>query len=245
MSQWGQDFRPSYQHIRQFADLLPAPVPVGAFTATATARVKEDIRAMLALRDPLEVATGFDRPNLWFEVQRLRPKEKYTALTMYLAEHPDASGIVYCATRKAVDEVYGKLAADGYAAARYHAGLDAGERRKSQDAFVYDQVRVMVATNAFGMGIDKSDVRFVVHYNMPKDLESYYQEAGRAGRDGEISDCVLLFAKSDVTTQRFLIDKMGEEGDLEGEALAEARRAAWQRLDQMTAYCQTDACLRA
>ena len=243
ISQWGQDFRPSYLDIPKFIDSLPARPRLCAFTATATRRVRGDIQRLLGLRDPFSLVTGFDRPNLRFFVER--PRDKMAALSRVLDAHEGESGIVYCATRKAVEKVCDELRGRGVAAIRYHAGLSEAERRENQEAFSYDRAQVMVATNAFGMGIDKSDVRFVVHYNMPKDLESYYQEAGRAGRDGEISDCVLLFAKSDVTTQRFLIDKMGEEGDLEGEALAEARRAAWQRLDQMTAYCQTDACLRA
>ena len=243
ISQWGQDFRPSYLDIPKFIDSLPARPRLCAFTATATRRVRCDIQRLLGLRDPFSLVTGFDRPNLRFFVER--PRDKMAALSRVLDAHEGESGIVYCATRKAVEKVCDELRGRGVAAIRYHAGLSEAERRENQEAFSYDRAQVMVATNAFGMGIDKSDVRFVVHYNMPKDLESYYQEAGRAGRDGEVSDCVLLFAKSDVTTQRFLIDKMGEEGDLEGEALAEARRAAWQRLDQMTAYCQTDACLRA
>ena len=245
VSQWGQDFRPSYQHIRQFADLLPRPVPIGAFTATATARVKQDIRAMLALRNPLEVATGFDRPNLWFEVQQLRPKEKYPALTLYLETHPDTSGIVYCATRKTVDQVYTKLAADGYAAARYHAGMEPEERRCSQDAFVYDQVRVMVATNAFGMGIDKSNVGFVIHYNMPMDIESYYQEAGRAGRDGQPADCILLYSPGDVKTGQFLIDSGEPQPGADPDIQEELKDAQRQRLKKMTFYCHSEKCLRS
>ena len=243
ISQWGQDFRPSYLDIPEFIAALPQRPPLCAFTATATRRVRADIARLLDLRDPYTLVTGFDRPNLRFFVER--PRERMEALLRVLQEHEGQSGIVYCATRKTVEQVCQALRARGISATRYHAGLSDAERRENQEAFSYDRAQVMVATNAFGMGIDKSDVRFVVHYNMPKDLESYYQEAGRAGRDGETADCVLFFGKSDVATQRFFIDKMGEEGDLDGEMLAKAKRAAWERLEQMTAYCQTSDCLRA
>ena len=243
VSQWGQDFRPSYLGIADFVASLEKRPVVGAFTATATSQVKDDIEKLLALRDPARVTTGFDRPNLFFDVARPRRKDDW--LARFIAEREGQSGIVYCATRKGVEAVCEKLIRQGVPAARYHAGLDDEERRRAQEDFVYDRARVMVATNAFGMGIDKSNVSFVVHYNMPKNLESYYQEAGRAGRDGSPAQCVLLFSEGDVQTARFLIENGGEN-----EALSDAERETVRRQDQarlsaMTRYCRTTGCLRA
>lgn len=239
VSQWGQDFRPSYLEIAELVRSLSVRPPVGAFTATATAAVRQDIETLLELRDPLRMTTGFDRPNLFFEVAR--PKDKDQWLRRFLAQRPEQSGIVYCATRKTVDAVTAALLAQGVPAARYHAGMEDQERRRSQEGFVYDQARVMVATNAFGMGIDKSNVSFVVHYNMPKDLESYYQEAGRAGRDGSPARCVLLYAPGDVRTAKFLIANSQENQEEDPHRF----RRDLVRLDRMVSYCKTSRCLRA
>ena len=242
VSQWGQDFRPSYLKIADFLARLPRRPVVGAFTATATEQVKADIAALLGLRDPLALTTGFDRPNLYFAVARPRDKERY--VEEYILDHPGKSGIVYCATRKSVESLCRQLRAAGIPATRYHAGLEAGERQKNQEDFVYDRRRVMVATNAFGMGIDKSNVSFVLHYNMPKNLENYYQEAGRAGRDGERAECILLFSLGDVQTARYFIDNNTDNEDLTPAQAGTVRARELERLDRMVAYCKTTRCLR-
>ena len=235
LSQWGHDFRPSYQNIAPFIASLPRRPIVSAFTATATPEVRDDIIRLLGLSNPAVHVTGFDRPNLYFEVRRGEDKKKFT--TNYVKKHADEAGIIYAATRKEVDRIYELLTKKGIAAGRYHAGLSDAERARAQDDFLYDNLQVIVATNAFGMGIDKSNVRYVLHYNMPKNLESYYQEAGRAGRDGEPGDCILLYAPQDVRTQRFLIDVSTDD--------EERKRIETQKLQRMIDYCHTPECLRS
>ena len=242
VSQWGQDFRPSYLKIMAFIEALPIRPAVGAFTATATAEVKKDIVRLLGLRDPVSLTTGFDRPNLYFEV--VKPKNKAAYFLEYIANSGGKCGIVYCATRKTVDSVCAELQRRGVAAARYHAGLEDVERRRSQEDFIQGRAAVMVATNAFGMGIDKPDVRFVLHYNMPKNMESYYQEAGRAGRDGEPSDCILMFSNDDIKTAEFLIQSSGNNEELTERERRVTHRRDVERLDKITRYCEIDSCLR-
>lgn len=243
VSQWGQDFRPSYLQIPEFINMLPRRPLLNAFTATATSIVQQDIADLLGLHNPYVVVTGFDRENLEFSV--LRPRDKTAGLLEFLAERKNENGIVYCATRKAVEQVCDDLNKKGFNATRYHAGLTDEERRQNQDDFIYDRKEIMVATNAFGMGIDKSDVRFVVHYNMPKNMESYYQEAGRAGRDGEKSACLLLYSPGDTQTQKFMIDKSFEENEeMPIEQRLEIRKNDYEKLRYMETYCRTSDCLR-
>lgn len=242
VSQWGQDFRPGYLKITTYIDSLPNRPVVAAFTATATSEVKEDIIRLLELQNPFTLTTGFDRKNLYFAV--LKPKDKYTALKKILSEKKDKSGIVYCLARRTVEEVCENLNRDGFAATRYHAGLSEEERHKNQNDFLYDRSTVMVATNAFGMGIDKSNVSFVIHYNMPSDLESYYQEAGRAGRDGSPAECILLYSGRDVRVNQYLIENSEENEDLTPQMRKKVKENELEKLKQMTYYCTVNKCLR-
>lgn len=243
ISQWGQDFRPSYLEISGFLTRLPRRPIVSAFTATATERVKNDIVASLGLNNPVTMVTGFDRPNLFFRVVTRRGgSQKDNSIINYVKKHEDESGIIYCATKKNVDKLYTLLNEQGISAGRYHAGLSNDERKQNQEDFTYDRIRVMVATNAFGMGIDKSNVRYVLHYNMPQSLEYYYQEAGRAGRDGEEAECVLFFSKQDIMINKFLLQNKASAGDVASDMQKTANDQ--RKLQQMINYCETDKCLR-
>ena len=243
ISQWGQDFRPSYLEIAGFLTRLPRRPIVSAFTATATERVKNDIVASLGLNNPVTMVTGFDRHNLFFRVvTRKGGSQKDNSIINYVKKHEDESGIIYCATKKNVDKLYTLLNEQGISAGRYHAGLSNDERKQNQEDFTYDRIRVMVATNAFGMGIDKSNVRYVLHYNMPQSLEYYYQEAGRAGRDGEEAECVLFFSKQDIMINKFLLQNKASAGDVASDMQKTANDQ--RKLQQMINYCETDKCLR-
>lgn len=245
VSQWGQDFRPSYLSIGQFIAELPVRPPVAALTATATDLVRRDIVRLLGLRDAACTVTGFDRPNLRFAVERREPKQKLACLDAFIDERRAESGIVYCAKRATVEEVCDHLRERGIAATRYHAGLTAEERERNQRAFVNDTAPVMVATNAFGMGIDKSNVSYVVHYNMPGSVEAYYQEAGRAGRDGSPAECLLLWCDGDIATGRFFIEQESTHEGLTAEEAEVVRASRRRMLESMVGYCYTTGCLRA
>ena len=243
VSQWGQDFRSSYLGIGDFIVGLPKRPPVGAFTATATERVRRDIVGLLGLRNPAVTVTGFDRPNLYFDVVKLETKYKAAWVARYVADHPDESGIVYCATRKTTEALADTLNQMGHPAVAYHGGMSPDAREAAQRDFITDKVPVVVATNAFGMGIDKSNVRYVIHHNLPESIEAYYQEAGRAGRDGEPSRCTLLWNESDIVTRRRLLDNDYENERLTPEEQEIVRQSKRRLLDGMVGYCRTTDCL--
>ena len=242
ISQWGQDFRPSYLKIVRFIQQLPARPVISAFTATATKEVIEDISCVLRLEHPKVVVTGYDRKNLYFEVRI--PKNKDAEVIDYIESHSTQCGIIYCATRNNVDELQELLIGRGISAAKYHAGMSDTQRDENQEDFIYDRKLVMVATNAFGMGIDKSNVRYVIHYNMPKNMEGYYQEAGRAGRDGEAAECILLYGARDVRINQFLIENSHDNDEMSDIQRDMIREREEERLKVMTYYCFTRDCLR-
>jgi len=234
VSQWGHDFRPSYRSISLFIDTLPHRPIIGAFTATATEEVRSDIVSLLSLIRPSIFVTGFDRQNLSFAV--LRGENKREFVLQYIADNQDKSGIIYAGTRKEVDQLEELIRLKGYSCGKYHAGMEEVERTNNQEAFIYDEIPVIVATNAFGMGIDKSNVRYVIHYNMPKTMEAYYQEAGRAGRDGEPGECILLFSAQDILLQKYLIEQ--------NELSPERKNNEYHKLQAVVDYCHTSRCLR-